>query len=329
MSQPPVPVRHVLTAEQRTEHLARDVREGLSSRPRALTPRCFYDARGSELFERITELPEYYQTRTERSILTEHAADIAKLSAADTLVELGSGASVKTRLLLDGLRDAGSLRRYVPVDISESALEGAVRALRPDYPDVGMYPVVADFERHIGDDLDITPRSGARLVAFLGGTLGNLVPPDRGRFLARVRGGLGPGDTLLLGADLTKSPDRLLAAYDDAAGVTAEFNRNALRVVNRELAADFVPERFGHVAHWDAGREWIEMRLRADRDHTVHIARLDLTVGFAAGEELRTEISAKFRRDGLTAELAAAGLAVLSWWTDPAGDFALTLAEPT
>ena len=310
-----------LTADRAAE-LAADARAGLTATPKRLPPKYFYDARGSALFEQITELPEYYPTRTERAILDRYAAEIAKLSSADTLVELGSGSSAKTRLLLDALRETGTLRRYVPVDVSAAALAGAVGALRSGYPGVVVEPVVADFGRH----LDLLPRNGTRLVAFLGGTIGNLDPAQRADFLAGLRAVLSPGDTFLLGVDLVKDSARLIAAYDDAAGVTAEFNRNVLRVLNRELAADFDPAAFGHHAVWDADREWIEMRLRAETAQTVRLADLDLTVRFAAGEELRTEISAKFRRDRVSAELTAAGLVPVAWFTDDDADFALSLS---
>jgi L-histidine Nalpha-methyltransferase len=317
-------ISRYLTADDLAASLAYDVRTGLSAMPKALPPKYFYDARGSELFEEITRLPEYYPTRTEETILRAGAEEMVHRSGADTLVELGSGSSTKTRLLLDAMRANGRLRRYVPVDVSESALQGAMDALGADYPTLDMHGVVADFERH----LELLPRAGTRLVAFLGGTIGNLPPGTRARFLAAIRAGLAPGDRLLLGTDLVKSPDRLVRAYDDEAGVTAEFNRNVLHVVNRELDADFVPEAYEHVAIWDAEHEWIEMRLRSTSKQTVRIARLDLEVRFAAGEELRTEISAKFRREGVAAELAAAGLDLDAWWTDPAGDFALSLSAP-
>ena len=313
-----------LTAEQLRRSLLHDVRAGLTAEPKTLPPKYFYDARGSELFEQITALPEYYPTRAEREILTARAAEIASASGADTLVELGSGSSEKTRLLLDAMASAGSLRRYVPVDVSPSALNGAMQALAMDYPDLVLHGVVADFEAH----LELLPRQGRRMVAFLGGTIGNLTPEQRQSFLRQLAAGLGPGDSVLLGTDLVKDPGRLVAAYDDAAGVTAEFNRNVLHVLNRELAADFEPSAFAHVARWDPDQEWIEMRLRAGHDLTVHLGALGLDVGFTRGEELRTEISAKFRRDRVVSELATAGLELRHWWTDPAGDFALSLSTP-
>lgn len=300
-----------------------DVRRGLTSSPKQLPPKYFYDARGSELFEDITRLPEYYPTRTERAILEANADEIAFVSGADTLVELGSGSSEKTRLLLDALTHAGHLRRYVPVDVSVAALEAAMAGLAGDYPALDLHGVVADFEHH----LDQLPAGGTRMVAFLGSTVGNLEPDDRHDFLTLVGRGLGPGDTLLLGTDLVKDPARLVAAYDDAAGVTAEFNRNVLHVLNRQLGADFDPDDFEHVARWNATEERMEMWLRARSAAHVTVAALGLEVDFEAGEEMRTETSAKFRPEGVREELAAAGLAVVGSWTDPDADFALTLAR--
>jgi L-histidine N-alpha-methyltransferase len=307
-----------------SDALETDVRAGLTATPKTLPPKYFYDDYGSKLFDDITRLPEYYPTRTERAILVEHAPDIAARTQAATLVELGSGTSEKTRLLLDAFRDEGTLRRFVPFDVSEGTLRDAAAAVAREYPGVDVHAVVGDFERH----LDRIPSGGIRLVAFLGSTIGNLVPEQRAVFLAQIAAGLQPGDALLLGTDLVKSESRLVAAYDDNAGVTAEFNRNVLRVVNRELDATFDPDGFAHVALWNADAEWIEMRLRADGPQQVTIGRLGLDVAFAPGEELRTEISAKFRADGVARELAAAGLEVAEWWTDPRGDFALSLSFP-
>jgi L-histidine Nalpha-methyltransferase len=302
--------------------LETDVRAGLGSTPKSLPPKWFYDDRGSELFDEITRLPEYYPTRTERVILLEHARDIAELTKADTLVELGSGTSEKTRILLDAFRTAGTLDRFIPFDVSEQTLRDAAAAVAQEYDGVHVHAVVGDFEHHLAD----LPDGGTRVVAFLGSTIGNLAPEPRAQFLADLAGTLAPGDALLLGTDLVKDVDRLVTAYDDAAGVTAEFNRNVLHVVNRELTADFHPDAFSHVARFDPSAEWIEMRLRADTAQTVHVRDLDLTVQFADGEEMRTEISAKFRRAGVERELAAAGLEVAEWWTDPADDFALSLS---
>ena len=307
--------------------LQADVAEGLTRSPKELPPKWFYDDVGSQLFDQITRLPEYYPTRRERWILENHASDIARLSGADTLVELGSGTSEKTRLLLDAFvaRADGHgdrFRRFVPFDVSEATLREAAVAVATEYPTVAVHAVVGDFEHHLGT----LPGGGRRLVAFLGGTVGNLDPKQRAQFLADLAAGLAPGDGLLLGTDLVKDLDRLVAAYDDSAGVTAAFNRNVLAVVNRELDADFVLDRFAHVAVYNPDQEWIEMRLRADRSHRVRVAGLGLDVGFDAGEEMRTEISAKFRREGVEAELSSAGLAVARWWTDPDGDFALSLS---
>ena len=304
--------------------LRADVRAGLTANPKTLPPKYFYDASGSKLFDEITRLPEYYLTRAETWILERHAPAIAGLSRCESLVELGSGTSAKTRLLLRALRDGGTLREFVPFDVDPAVLAEASDALGEEYPGLRIAPFVGDFER----DLGAIPAGGRRTIAFIGSTIGNLEPAARSAFLAQVGAALRPGDTFLLGIDLVKDTGRLLEAYTDAAGVTAEFNRNVLLVVNRELDADFRVEEFEHVALWDAEHEWIEMRLRAAREQTVTIGDLGLAVRFAAGEELRTEISAKFRRAGIEAELAAAGLRTRAFWTDPAGDFGLLLAEP-
>ena len=319
-------VEHRLPPNYRAASLRADALAGLSATPKSLPPKWFYDAQGSALFEKITELPEYYPTRAERSILRAVSGQIASSSGARVLVELGSGSSEKTRLLLDALRDAGTLRAYVPVDVSESALVLAGDALAAEYPGLAVDAVVSDFEEHLG----LPARDGTerRLVAFLGSTIGNMVPAQRAAFLQRVRGELRPGDTFLLGTDLVKDPAVLVAAYDDAAGVTAAFNKNVLAVLNAELGADFDLDGFEHVALWDAVNEWIEMRLRSVSPQEVHVRDIGLTVTFGAGEEMRTEVSAKFRREGVAAELAAAGFAMRSWWTDEAGQFGLSLSEP-
>jgi L-histidine Nalpha-methyltransferase len=306
------------------EQLAIDVRAGLTATPKSLPPKYFYDARGSELFDQITRLPEYYPTRTERSILLAQAPAVAAATRAQTLIELGSGTSEKTRLLLRALRDAGSLERFVPFDVDPAVLKDASAAVSAEFPGVTVEPIVGDFEKHLGS----LPKGGRRLLAFLGSTIGNLDPAQRAVFLGSVRATLADGDAFLLGTDLVKSPERLVAAYDDGAGVTAAFDKNVLAVVNRDLGADFDPAEFDHVAVWDEANEWIEMRLRSRQDQTVRVAALELSVHFERGEELRTEISAKFRRVRVAAELAAAGLRLSEWWTDPAGDFALSLAVP-
>ena len=304
--------------------MATDVRAGLTSTPKTLPPKYFYDARGSELFDDITRLPEYYPTRAERAILAAHVADIARLTSAETLVELGSGTSEKTRLLLGALTAAGTLRRFVPFDVDPAVLEEASTAVAAEFPGLEVDPVVGDFEHHLGE----LPRHPRRLLAFLGSTIGNLEPTQRASFLAEVRATLGEGDAFLLGTDLVKDPARLVAAYDDAQGVTAAFDKNVLAVLDRDLGADFKAEEFEHRAVWDTEHEWIEMRLESTVDQRVHVAALDLDVTFEAGEQMRTEISAKFRREGVTRELAEAGLRLEQWWTDPAGDFALSLSVP-
>jgi L-histidine N-alpha-methyltransferase len=303
--------------------LRADARAGLTATPRHLPPKWFYDARGSALFEQITELPEYYPTRTERALLRRSVHDIARLSGAETIVELGSGSSAKTRLLLDAFRRAGTLSCYVPQDVSEPALRLALDALAVDYPGLQLRGVVGDFTR----GLEWLPRGvGRRLVAFLGGTIGNLLPGEQAAFLARLRSVLRPGEQFLLGTASVIDQPTLLAAYDDAAGVTAEFNRNVLRVLNRTLGADFEPDAFAHRAVWNAEQEWIEMHLVARRAMRVHAAALELTVEFADGEAMCTEISAKFRIEKVSRLLQEAGFAISRIWTDPHDRFALTLA---
>ncbi len=306
------------------EQMAADVRAGLTSTPKTLPPKYFYDAHGSELFDQITRLPEYYPTRTERAILEARAGEIAELTRAESLVELGSGTSEKTRLLLQALRAGGTLTSFVPFDVDPAVLKDASSAVAAEFPGIAVEPIVGDFERHLGE----LPRRPHRLLAFLGSTIGNLDPAQRAGFLADVRSTLRPGDAFLLGTDLVKPVERLIAAYDDAAGVTAAFDKNVLNVVNRDLQGDFDLDAFEHVAVWDAEHEWIEMRLRSLRDQLVHVGRLGLDVRFARGEQMRTEISSKFRRDRVEAELAAAGLQLSRWWTDDAGDFALSLSVP-
>ncbi|MEV6996150.1 L-histidine N(alpha)-methyltransferase [Streptomyces sp. NPDC093982] len=299
--------------------LRADVLKGLTSTPKTLPPKWFYDAQGSELFEKITELPEYYPTRAEREILVDRAGEIAAATGARTLVELGSGSSEKTRYLIDALT---GLHTYVPVDVSESALTLAGHALIAERPELDVHALIADFTGGLA--LPDTP--GPRLVAFLGGTIGNLLPAERAAFLASARSLLSPGDALLLGTDLVKDERVLVEAYDDAAGVTAAFNKNVLAVIDRELGADFDPAAFDHVAVWDADHEWIEMRLRSRTAQTVKVPALGLAVDFAAGEDMRTEVSAKFRKEGVRAELSAAGLELAHWWTDGEGRFALSLS---
>lgn len=305
-----------------TAALRADARLGLTADPKWLPPKWFYDARGSELFERITALPEYYPTRTERALLERVAGEIARLAGAEALIELGAGSAAKTRLLLSALTAEGPLKTYVPQDVSEDALRESAERVAVEFPGLAVHGVVSDFT----DTLHNLPRGGRRMIAFLGGTLGNLVPSERAEFLGGIHDVLEPGEHLLLGAGLVTDPAVLVPAYDDAAGVTAEFNRNVLYVLNNRLGANFTPEKFEHIALWDDEREWIEMRLAATEDMTVTLTGLDLTVHFTRGEQLRTEISAKFRPGTLTAELAAAGFHTEHIWTDPADRFALLLA---
>jgi L-histidine Nalpha-methyltransferase len=307
--------------------LANDVLDGLTKPFKELAPKHFYDARGSELFERITELPEYYPTRTEMAILRANAEQLVAATGAGELVELGSGASDKARLLLDAMNANGSLRRYIPLDVSATVVEEAGRVLVEDYPGLQVHGVVGDLERH----LDHVPPAGEgtpRIVALLGGTIGNFPPGTRRGVLGKMAALLGPEDRLLLGTDLVKNPAMIEAAYNDSEGVTAEFNRNVLRVINRELGGNFDPDAFEHVAFFDRVHEWVEMRLRATRPMSVLIADLDLRVQFAAGEELRTEISAKFTPERVAGDLGAAGLQVESWLTDQEDLFAVSVSRP-
>lgn len=304
--------------------LCGDVVRGLSSNPKHLAPKWFYDKVGSDLFDQITRVPEYYPTEAERAALVGAASRIVELSGATSIVELGSGSSDKTRVLLDAFHSAGVLARYVPFDVSESALLEAALMIAARYPQVVIDAVVGDFDRH----LDRIPKHGeSRMLVFLGGTIGNYEPASRRRLLGDIADTLVVGETLLLGTDVVKEVDRLVAAYDDAGGVTAAFNRNVLSVLNRELDADFEPERFEHVALWDEDDEWIEMRLRSRGSQRVTIEALDLVVEFEPGEELRTEVSAKFRRSGVESELAEAGLEIVEWWTDPMSQFAVSLSR--
>ncbi len=304
--------------------LGRDVRCGLTGPFKELPPKHFYDSRGSALFDRICELPEYYPTRVERAILAANAGAIVAAVKPRELVELGSGSPAKAKLLLEPMARAGLLQRYVPVDVSERVVREAADALISEYPGLRVHGVVADFERHLER---IPPSSGRRLVAFLGGTIGNLPAAAREQLLRDIARMLGPDDRCLLGTDLVKDTDTLELAYDDSAGVTAEFNRNVLHVINRELDANFDPQAFDHVAFFDREREWIEMRLRSRAACRVRIAALDLDIAFGAGEELRTEISAKFTRARVEREFGAAGLELDGWLTDPDELFAVSLAR--
>jgi len=313
-----------LTGDDLRAALERDVRTGLTAASKWLPPVWFYDDRGSALFDEITRLEEYYPTRAERGLLQAHAPEIAARSGADTLVELGAGTCDKSRVLLDALLAAGTLRRYVPLDVSDGTLWTAATSLVDEYPGLAVHAVVGDFDRHIVR----IPVDGRRMVAFLGSTIGNFDPEHRRRFLFDLDCTMAHGDSFLLGTDLIKDEKKLVAAYDDAAGITAEFNRNVLHVLNRELHAAFDPPSFQHVALWNEADSRIEMRLRSLVDQVVPIADLDLEVSFAAGEDLLTEISTKFTRSGVEAELFEAGFVVDAAWEAPGGEFLLTLATP-
>jgi L-histidine Nalpha-methyltransferase len=311
-----------LVASARREALERDARIGLGSTPKSLPPVWFYDERGSALFEAITELPEYYLTRAERSILTTYGHQIVERAGCSTLIELGSGSSQKTRILLDAMA-ADGLDHFVALDVSEEILVGSASRVHADYG-VDVTAIVGDFHRHLG----ILPAGGRRLLVFFGSTIGNFEPMLRRRFLLNVAATMGPGDRFLLGADLRKDPRRLIRAYDDAAGVTAEFNRNVLYVLNQELGADFAPERFEHVCVWNDTASRIEMRLRAVQPERISIPALGMEVTFAEGEDLLTEISTKFAPEQVISELGNCGLATEGTWTDEGGDFILVLARP-
>jgi L-histidine N-alpha-methyltransferase len=315
---------HTCVSDAEERVLADDVLDGLTKPFKEIPPKHFYDARGSELFERICELPEYYPTRTERQILEDNAVAIVEETGAAELVELGSGSAEKARILLEAMEQAGTLRRYIPLDVSEHALETAARELVAEYDGLLVDGVIGDFERHLESVPE--PDGGPRIVALLGGTIGNFPPGTRRRLLRQIRRLLGPEDRLLLGTDLVKDPAVIEAAYDDPGGVTAEFNRNVLQVLNRELHADFDVTRFDHLAFYDAAAAQIEMHLRAREAHTVHITALDLAVDFAAGETIHTESSRKFTRATTTAMLAAAAFRLEHWYTPPSADFALALA---
>jgi len=304
--------------------LGPDVLDGLTRTQKELPPKYFYDARGAELFDQICDVPEYYPTRCERAILNQYAADIAERTGASELLELGSGTASKTRVLLTAMDDAGTLRRYLPVDVTDDMILRTAAELVQEYPGLQVHGTVGDFERHLGR---FPAPEGPRLIVFLGGTIGNFAPASRRRFLKAVARMMCPEDTLLLGTDLVKAPAVIEAAYNDAQGVTAAFNRNVLHVINRELGADFDPGGFDHVAFFNREEEWIEMRLRAQRAHTVHIGALELDVEFAEGEDIRTEISAKFTRERLAADLASAGLELQTVYTDADERFAVSLSR--
>ena len=311
-----------LAADSAYHALRRDVSDGLQKTPKSLPPKWFYDSVGSDLFDQITRLPEYYPTRAEAEILRVRSGEVASASEADTLVELGAGTSEKTRQLLDALRDRGSLRGFVPFDVDAGMLSATATAIQREYPGVEIRAVCGDFEEHLAE----IPDGGRRLFVFLGSTIGNLTPGPRAEFLATLAAVMRPGDSLLLGTDLVKDTGRLVRAYDDAAGVTARFNRNVLAVINRELEADFDVDAYQHVARWNTEEERIEMWLRSNSFQRVRVGALELTVDFVAGEEMLTEVSCKFRPDGVNAELAGAGLRRIRWWSDSAGDFGLSLA---
>jgi len=313
-----------LSADEVRSQMRTDALQGLQGDEKSIPPVWFYDERGSRLFEEITQLPEYYPTRAERALLEAHATAIAELSKADTLVELGAGACDKTRVLLTALQETGMLSRYVPFDVSDDFVRSAVTALSREYDALDIHVVIGDFHQHLGE----IPSEGRRMIAFLGGTIGNLDPAQRARFLFDLNCTMSSDDSLLLGTDLVKDPSRLVAAYDDAAGVTADFNRNVLRVLNEQLGGNFDPDNFRHVALWNEQQQWIEMRLRAEAAAEVSLADAGITVRFDEGEDLLTEISAKFTPERVARELSEAGFVVEEMWGAEDGEFLLSLAHP-
>jgi L-histidine Nalpha-methyltransferase len=314
---------HLSPEEVRSQMLA-DALKGLQGEEKSIPPVWFYDERGSRLFEEITQLPEYYPTRTERALLEAHADAIAGLSKADTLVELGAGACEKTRVLLAALQEAGSLSSYVPFDVSDEFLRSAATTLSEEFDSIDIHLVIGDFHQHLAE----IPSEGRRMIAFLGGTIGNLDPAQRARFLFDLNCTMSSDDSLLLGTDLVKDRRRLVAAYDDAAGVTADFNRNVLHVLNDQLGGNFDPELFHHVALWNEDEQWIEMRLRADKASVVTLTGADITIQFDEGEDMLTEISAKFTPERVERELSQASFVVEEMWGAEDGEFLLTLAHP-
>ncbi|HET8577379.1 MAG TPA: L-histidine N(alpha)-methyltransferase [Methylomirabilota bacterium] len=304
--------------------MAEDIRRGLTARPRQLPPKYFYDEVGSVLFERITGLPEYYLTRAEDAILCDIAPDLVHRLAPRDLVELGPGSCRKVRWLLEALGDGHGVR-YVAMDVGREGLAQAVGALAEEYPRMHLHGVVADFERHLGC---LPPPIGRRLVLFLGSTIGNFDPPARRALLAQVRRLLGPDGRFLLGVDLVKDRRVLEAAYDDAAGVTREFNRNILRVVNRAVDGDFVPEAWRHHSFYSVEASRIEMHLLAAAPQRVHLRALDLVLDFETGDRIWTESSYKFTRESVAAMLSESGLALEGWHTDPEGRFGVAIACP-
>jgi L-histidine N-alpha-methyltransferase len=313
-----------LSPDEVRSQMRNDALRGLQGSEKSIPPVWFYDERGSRLFEEITQLPEYYPTRAERALLEAHAPAIAELSKADTLVELGAGACDKTRVLLSALRDAGTLSRYVPFDVSDEFLRSSATTLSEEFEGLDIHLVIGDFHHHLAE----IPTDGRRMVAFLGGTIGNLDPAQRTRFLFDLNCTMSSEDSLLLGTDLVKDRGRLVAAYDDAAGVTADFNRNVLHVLNEQLGGDFEPEQFRHVARWNEDEQWIEMRLRAEEATEVSLTEAGMTVQFEQGEELLTEISAKFTPERVEQELSESGFVVEGMWGAEDGEFLLTLAHP-
>jgi L-histidine N-alpha-methyltransferase len=310
------------------ERMAEDIRAGLLGAPKDLSPwpKYLYDEEGSDIFEEITILPEYYQTRTELSILEEKAPEIIAGTQCREMVELGSGSASKTRTLLDAMMAAGEGPvRYVPLDVSESALEASANRLLEEYPALEISGFVGDFDYALEPLLARSAGRSGRLVVFLGGTIGNFTPERRKAFLDRLRAGLEKGDYLLIGIDLVKDPRVLEAAYDDAAGVTARFNKNLLNVLNRRLDASFDPDLFDHRSVYNAGKTRVEMWLDSKVAQKVPVEALSLEVPFEEGEGIRTEISTKFTRESAGAMFGESGFELLKLYTDAEDLFGLAL----
>ena len=320
---PGIEIRQIVDSGLLRERLLSDVREGLGRRPRSLPPKYFYDARGSRLFEEITRLPEYYLTRAERSILERIAPSLIRTVRPSSLVEFGSGSSGKTEILFKAAAAEGGIRGYASIDVSFEAVSGAAERLRRLYPDLQVAGIVDDFQH----DIALPFSDSRRLVLFLGSTIGNLRPAEAVAFARSVSGRLAHGDAFLIGFDLVKDREQLVAAYDDSRGVTAAFNRNVLHVLNRELDADFVPDAFRHQAVWNEEASRIEMRLVAERAQTVSIPALDMGLTFTAGESICTELSHKYTRETATRLLEEGGFRVERWETDATPQFAVAIAR--
>jgi L-histidine Nalpha-methyltransferase len=316
--------RH-LPPDLSTNALRADAREGLTAAGKYIPSKWIFDATGTGLWEKITQLPEYYPFRTERDILMAVADEIGAITQASSIVELGSGSAVKTNILLDALRRTGTIQTYISIDISESALIAAGERLMAEYPGLSVRAVLADFETQ-AETIAMDECPAPRLVLFLGGTIGQFTSAQRAEFLRKLHGVFRPGDMLLLGVDLVKDPAELIAAYDDSAGVSTAFNKNLFTVLNAQVGADFNLDNFDYVVTWEDKSERLAMYEQSRIDQVVRLPDIALSIELAAGERIWTGISAKFRRDGIRADLEAAGFSLQHWWTDPDGRYGLSLS---